>query len=160
MRSVHAGHAGFGNGTTRDKPFAFRSRSNGCDWRRAMPLHRVPANYRRYPRLAEQPVFAHEGDGSRSRVEAIAAIVVETNAIENLDPSTFPVSWQELPALRTIDNALAPGALLIRPHRAENVLTRGRVVRGDVEKALAGADALVEAQFETGFVAHAFIEPA
>ena len=111
------------------------------------------------PRFADQPVFAHEEDGARYRGEAIAAIAGETNAIENLDPSTFPVSWQELPALRTIDNALAPGALLIHPHRAENVLTRGRVVRGDVEKALAGADAVVEAQFETGFVEHACIEP-
>jgi aldehyde oxidoreductase len=111
------------------------------------------------PRFADQPVFAHPENGARYRGEAIAAVVGEGEAIENLDPTTFPVSWEELPALRTMDEALAPGAPLIHPHRAENVLVRGRVVRGDVEKALAGAHAVVEGEFETGFVEHACIEP-
>ena len=111
------------------------------------------------PRFADQPVFAHEENGARYRGEAVAAIVGEADAIENLDPATFPVNWEKLPALRTIDEALAPGAPLIHPNRAENVLTRGRVVRGDVEKALAEADTVVEGEFETGFVEHACIEP-
>jgi aldehyde oxidoreductase len=111
------------------------------------------------PRFADHPVFAHEENGARYRGEAITAIVGDSGAIEDLDLTTFPVSWEELPALRTIDEALAPGAPLIHPHRAENVLTRGRVVRGDVEKALAEADAVVEGEFETGFVEHACIEP-
>jgi len=111
------------------------------------------------PRFADQPVFAHEKHGARYRGEGVAAIVGESEAIENLDPATFPVSWQELPALRTIDEAVAPGASLIHPQRPENVLTRGRVVRGDIEKALAEADVVVEAEFETGFVEHACIEP-
>ena len=111
------------------------------------------------PRFADHPVFAHEQNGARYRGEAIAALVGDSDAIENLDPSTFPVTWEELPALRRIDEALAPGAALVHLHRAENVLTRGRVVRGDVEKALAESDAVVESEFETGFVEHACIEP-
>src|SRR6266852_3244095 len=63
------------------------------------------------PRFADQPVFAHEE--ARYRGEAVAAIVGEAEAIEELDTATFPVSWEELPALRTIDEALAPGARLI-----------------------------------------------
>jgi aldehyde oxidoreductase len=109
------------------------------------------------PRFADQPVFAHEE--ARYRGEAVAAIVGEAEAIEELDTATFPVSWEELPLLGTIDEALAPGARLIHAHRAENVLTRGRVVRGNVEQALAEADAVVEGEFETGFVEHACIEP-
>jgi aldehyde oxidoreductase len=111
------------------------------------------------PRFADQPIFAHEENGARHRGEAIAAIVGDSDTIENLDPSTFPVSWQELPALRTIDDALAQGAPLIHAKRAENVLTRGRVVRGDIEKGLAESYAVVEAEFDTGFVEHACIEP-
>jgi aldehyde oxidoreductase len=109
------------------------------------------------PGFADQPVFAHEE--ARYRGEAVAAIVGEAEAIEELDTATFPVSWEELPWLRTIDEALAPGARLIHAHRAENVLTGGRVVRGNVEQALAEADAVVEGEFETGFVEHACIEP-
>jgi CO/xanthine dehydrogenase Mo-binding subunit/aerobic-type carbon monoxide dehydrogenase small subunit (CoxS/CutS family) len=111
------------------------------------------------PRFADQPIFAHEENEARYRGEAIAAIVGEADSIENLDPGTFPVSWEELPALRTIDEALSPGAPLIHPHRAENVLVRGRVVRGNLEKALAESHAVVEGEFETGFVEHACIEP-
>ena len=111
------------------------------------------------PRFADQPVFARQENEARHRGEAIAAVVGEAEAIENLAPETFPVSWEELSALRTIDEALSPGAPLIHPHRAENVLVRGRVVRGDVEKGLAESDAVVEDEFETGFVEHACIEP-
>ena len=109
------------------------------------------------PRFADQPVFAHEE--ARHRGEAVAAIVGETDVIEGLDPASFPVWWEELTALTTIDEALAPGAPLIHPLRARNVLTRGRAVRGDVEKALTESDAAVEGEFETGFVEHACIEP-
>jgi CO/xanthine dehydrogenase Mo-binding subunit/aerobic-type carbon monoxide dehydrogenase small subunit (CoxS/CutS family) len=111
------------------------------------------------PRFADQTVFAHDENGARYRGEAVAAIVGESDAIESLDLSTFPVTWQQLPALRTIDDALAAGATLIHPQRSNNVLTGGRVVRGDVEKALADAYAVVEGEFETGFVEHACIEP-
>ncbi len=107
--------------------------------------------------FADQPIFAHEE--ARHRGEAVAAIVGEAQAIEELDTATFPASWEELPLLRTIDEALAPGARLIHAHRPENVLTRGRVARGNVEQALAEADAVVEGEFETGFVEHACIEP-
>jgi CO/xanthine dehydrogenase Mo-binding subunit/aerobic-type carbon monoxide dehydrogenase small subunit (CoxS/CutS family) len=111
------------------------------------------------PRFADQPVFAHPENGARYRGEAIAAIVGDAETIENLDPTTFPVSWEELPALRTIGEALALDAPLIHSGRAENVLVRGRVVRGNVESALLEADAVVEGEFETGFMEHACIEP-
>src|SRR5205807_3330233 len=71
--------------------------------------------------FADQPLFAHEE--ARHRGEAVAAIVGEAQAIEELDTATFPASWEELPLLRTIDEALATGARLIHAHRPENVLT-------------------------------------
>jgi len=64
-----------------------------------------------------------------------------------------------LPSLREIDDALAPGAPQIHAHREENVLVRGRVVRGDVDRALDEAEVTAEAEYETGFVEHAYIEP-
>jgi CO/xanthine dehydrogenase Mo-binding subunit len=58
-----------------------------------------------------------------------------------------------------MDAALAEDAPLIHPNRPQNVLTRGRVVRDDVEAGLEQADVVVESRFETGFVEHAYIEP-
>jgi len=108
-------------------------------------------------KFADQPVFA-EGE-ARHRGEAIAAVVGETAAVEALETADFPVSWEELPPLRDIDAALATGARLIHESRPGNILVRGRVVRGDVDKALDAADAVVEAEYETGFIEHAYIEP-
>lgn len=109
------------------------------------------------PRFADQPVFAETE--TRFRGEAVAAVVGEASAIEGLDTSSFPVAWEELPSLTTIESALAADAELIHPHRENNILVRGRVVRGHVQKALAESDVVVEGEYETGFIEHAYIEP-
>jgi aldehyde oxidoreductase len=109
------------------------------------------------PRFADQPVFAHRE--ARFRGEGVAAVVGETDALEALDLAEFPVRWEELAALRTIDEAVAADAPRIHAHREANILVRGRVVCGDVEKALAEADVVAEGEYETGFVEHACIEP-
>jgi aldehyde oxidoreductase len=108
-------------------------------------------------KFADQPVFA-EGE-ARYRGEAVAAVVGEAFAVEGLEVADFPVRWEELPPLKNIDDALAAGATLIHENRPENILVRGRVVRGDVDKALAEADVLAKCEYETGFVEHAYIEP-
>src|SRR5215467_4117160 len=109
------------------------------------------------PRFADQPVFA-EGE-ARFRGEAVAAVVGEASAIDRLDLTQFPVTWEDLPALKDIDSALAADAPLVHANRDENVLVRGRVVRGDVEFALETAPIVAELECETGFVEHAYIEP-
>ena len=107
--------------------------------------------------FADQPVFARTE--ARHRGEAVAAVVGEPHAVEGFDAASFPVTWEALTPLLTMDDAVVPDAPQIHRNRPGNILTRGRVVRGDVEKALAEADAVVEGEFETGFVEHAYIEP-
>jgi aldehyde oxidoreductase len=109
------------------------------------------------PRFADQPVFAE--NEARFRGEAVAAVVGEAEAVEALDLGGFPVSWEELPALKEIDEALSPDAPQIHAHRKGNILVGGRVVRGDVDQALADASITAEAEYETSFVEHAYIEP-
>jgi len=109
------------------------------------------------PKFADQPVFAQAE--ARFRGEAVAMVVGEQTAVENLDLHDFPVTWRERPPIKTVDAALAPDAERIHSDRPNNVLTGGRVVRGDVERALAEADVVLEDNYETGFVEHAYIEP-
>ena len=109
------------------------------------------------PKYADQPVFAHRE--ARFRGEAIAAVVGDAAELDALDLAEFPVRWEELPPLKTLDEALAADAPRLHGHREGNVLVRGRVVCGDVEKALAESDFVVEGEYETGFVEHAYIEP-
>ena len=109
------------------------------------------------PQFADQTVFAE--DEARFRGEAVAIVVGEAAAIEALDLAGFPVTWKQLEPITTIDAALAPDAELLHKTRSNNVLTGGRVARGDVDRALAEADVVVEDEYETGFVEHAYIEP-
>jgi CO/xanthine dehydrogenase Mo-binding subunit/aerobic-type carbon monoxide dehydrogenase small subunit (CoxS/CutS family) len=110
-----------------------------------------------HPDFADQPVFA-EGQ-TRYRGEAVAAVVGEASAMAEFDPASFPVSWKELPALLTPSEAQLPGAPAIHDHRPDNILVRGRVVHGEAECALREAAVVVEAEYETGFIEHAYIEP-
>ncbi|MEX0810075.1 MAG: molybdopterin cofactor-binding domain-containing protein [Dongiaceae bacterium] len=107
--------------------------------------------------FADQPVFPERE--ALFRGEAVAAIVGEPGAIEALDLASFPVEWQELPPLFGMDEALADGAAPVQTSRPGNILTGGRVARGDLEAGFAQSAAIVEGIFETGFVEHAYIEP-
>jgi aldehyde oxidoreductase len=109
------------------------------------------------PVAVDQPVFAVTE--ARFKGEAVALVVGEADAMAALDLAAFPVSWYERPALTSIDAALAADACVLHSDRPGNVLTRGRVVRGDVEAALMSADVVAEGCFDTGFVEHAYIEP-
>ncbi len=105
----------------------------------------------------DQPVFA---DGvARFRGEAVAAVVGEPAAIGALDLDRLPVEWEELPAHRDPAEAAADGAAPVQAGKADNILCRGFVQRGDADAALARAAVTVEGRFETGFIEHAYIEP-
>ena len=105
----------------------------------------------------DQPVFA--ADRVRFQGEPIAAIIGDGATMEAFDPAHFPVHWQEMPALPTIDAATAADAPDLFDNRPGNVLTRGRLVRGDAAAALAASACVAEGRFATGFVEHAYIEP-
>lgn len=107
-------------------------------------------------RFADQPVFAETE--ARHRGEAVAAVAGDIAAVEALDSKDFPVTWEQLPALREMDEALT-ASQLVHEKRAENILVRGRVVRGDVEAGLRAAEIRADFECETGFVEHAYIEP-
>ncbi len=107
--------------------------------------------------FADQPMLAERV--ARFRGEAVALVVGEEATVRSLDLSGFPVEWQALPAITTLAEATAAGAAAIHALRSGNILTSGRVVRGDVETELAASDVVVEGQFDTGFIEHAYIEP-
>ncbi|TWH28659.1 MULTISPECIES: molybdopterin-dependent oxidoreductase [unclassified Aminobacter] len=108
------------------------------------------------PAFADQPALA---DGKvRFRGEAVAVVAGEREAIAALDLSTFPVEWEELPHALTPDVA-KNGFIQLHEGRENNVMLEGRVVRGDVEEALASAAVVVSGSLETSYVEHAYIEP-
>ena len=109
------------------------------------------------PAFADQPVFAEAE--TRFRGEAVAAIVGSHSAIADFDEADFPVEWDERPSALSMEAAQQETANALHEGRDGNIMCGGFVARGDPEKALDGADAIVEGAVVTAFVEHAYIEP-
>ena len=109
------------------------------------------------PNFADQPVFAE--NFVRFRGEAVAAVVGTSETISTFKQEEFPVTWEELPAIFEISEATSDSAALIHSDRNGNVLCQGKVTCGDVDSALKSADVVVEGEFTTSFVEHAYLEP-
>jgi CO/xanthine dehydrogenase Mo-binding subunit/aerobic-type carbon monoxide dehydrogenase small subunit (CoxS/CutS family) len=132
----------------------FRER-HGLDL--VMTHEHVPNNgFGIYPNIKDQPVLAH--GQVRYRGEAVMALVGSKNAIESVSDRDLPIRWT---VLDPIDFAAAQTGRAATLHQAypDNVLVRGRVVKGNAERALADAPFRAEISVETSFVEHAYIEP-
>src|SRR5690606_5079183 len=84
------------------------------------------------PPFADQPALA-EGR-ARFRGEAVALVAGERGPVEALDAADFPIEWRPLPHALGIDEGKA--ATDLHESRPGNLLTTGRVVRGDADAAL------------------------
>ena len=109
-----------------------------------------------YPTIKDQPVLA-EG-AVRFRGEAVLAIVGPKNAVESVGERDLPIRWRPLDGV-TFAAARSGSAPPLHQAYPDNVLVRGRVVKGDAGSALANAPYTAEVAIETSFVEHAYIEP-
>jgi len=110
-----------------------------------------------YPEGKDQPVLA---DGyARYRGEPVAALVGDASTVARIRDDEVPIAWTALPPLSDVATAAAPGAVRLHEGSPGNVLTAGRVVRGDVAAALAASSITVTRTIETSHVEHAYIEP-
>ena len=118
----------------------------------------VPNNrFAIFPDLRDQPAIA---DGiARFVGEAVLVLAGERDALEAIDPRELPVRFEPLAPLHVPAEALAEGAPPIQSRSPDNVLCCGRVVRGDVDAALAGAVRRLTLRMTTSHVEHAYIEP-
>ena len=89
-------------------------------------------------------------------VAAVCAIDRDTaeRAIDLID-----VEYEELPAVFTVDEAMAAGAPVIHDERPDNVSLRREIAFGDLEAAFARAEYVREDVFTTQAVQHAYLEP-
>jgi aldehyde oxidoreductase len=109
------------------------------------------------PDMADQPVFAELE--SRFKGEAVAAVVGEPDAMRAFDVTDFPVTWTELPACLTPEEAGVDSAPQMHANRPGNILMNGLVQRGNLDAGFKRPAAMAEGDFSTGFVEHGYIEP-
>ena len=121
----------------------------------------VPAirygNWRLVPELQDETALAADrvrfiGD----EVAAVAAIDEDTarEAVRLID-----VEYEELPAIFSVDEALAEGAPWVHAEHQDNISLRRDIDYGDLDAAFADADYVREDTFTTHPVSHGYLEP-
>jgi CO/xanthine dehydrogenase Mo-binding subunit/aerobic-type carbon monoxide dehydrogenase small subunit (CoxS/CutS family) len=118
----------------------------------------VPVNsFGIFPEVKDQPVLA---DGRvRFRGESVLCLVGDEAAVLAIGEEEVPIEWRVETPQTEIDAALTDTRDPIHAANPDNVLIRGRVVKGDVDAAIGAAAHVAEGEFTTSFVEHAYIEP-
>ncbi|HEV7949076.1 MAG TPA: molybdopterin-dependent oxidoreductase [Glaciihabitans sp.] len=103
----------------------------------------------------------------RFRGQRVAAVVADTVAIAQRALTAIAVEYEVLPAVFDADAARAPGSPLIHPGKgpesriadsSRNTVAEMHGEAGDVDAALAAADAVVSGTWQTQRVSHAALE--
>ncbi len=102
-----------------------------------------------------QPVMADRV--VRYRGEPVAFVVAESEAAARSAARKVKAAYEDLPVLHNPEEALADGAPEL--HEGGNIAETVRFKRGDPEKAFAEADLVIEGEYETQAVEHAYLEP-
>ena len=103
----------------------------------------------------DQPVFAE--DKVRYLGEVVAAVYAESEAEAEAALPLIQVEYEPLPVIENPQQALAEGAVAI--HADGNLTCHIPIRKGDVEKGFAEADVIIEGEYFTPTIEHAYLEP-
>jgi CO/xanthine dehydrogenase Mo-binding subunit len=126
----------------------------------------VPANWYTILRLIgvepnDEPVLAE--DRVLYRGEPIVAIVATSEQAALRGAAAVRVDYEDLPAVFDVEEALAEGAPVIKPHGTNYFVYEGhhcrRIRFGDVEAGFAQADHVFEWRYQSSPIEHAPTEP-
>lgn len=113
----------------------------------------------------DQPVLCGPGsnkpyaDRVRFIGDQVALVIAETERAAEKARDLIKVDYEDLPVITDPFTAMQEDALLLHPERDSNVFTRFRIRKGDVEKAFAQADVIIESTYDTPVQEHAYLQP-
>ena len=106
--------------------------------------------------VPDQPVLCDEK--VRTLGDPIVAVAAETREQARAAAAAVKVTYEKLPVVMTCEEALSPGAPQLHEH-SPNTCYQQPLIKGDADKALAGAAAVVEGDFSTQTNHQAPLEP-
>jgi len=105
----------------------------------------------------DQPVMA------RGKVryvgEAVAAVAAEDPLIARRAAEAIKVVYEPLPAVFTAEDALSVGAPVLHDYAPDNITTHIPIRVGDIETGFAESDLVIEENYSTQAIEHAYLEP-
>ncbi|HEV2628720.1 MAG TPA: molybdopterin cofactor-binding domain-containing protein [Pseudolabrys sp.] len=105
----------------------------------------------------DQPVMAR--DKVRYVGEAIAAVAAEDLLTAKRAAAAIKVEYELLPAVFDPEAAMCPGAPVLHDYAPDNITKHIPIRVGDVDAAFATCDLVVEENYETQPIEHAYLEP-
>ncbi len=105
----------------------------------------------------DQPIMAREK--VRYVGEAVAAVAAEDLLIARRALSKIKVVYEELPGVYDPEEALKKNAPKIHDYAVGNVVKHIPIRKGNVEKGFQDSDLIIEDDFSTQQVEHAYLEP-
>jgi len=107
--------------------------------------------------VRDQPVMAR--DKVRYVGEAVAAVAAEDLDIAKEAIRLIQVEYEEIESVFDPREARKEGAPVLHEYAPDNLVKHIPIRKGDSEKALAKADIVIEKEFKTQPVEHAYLEP-
>lgn len=99
------------------------------------------------------------GDKVRFNGDVVAVVVAETRDQAVAAVKLVSVKAEEMTPLLDPEEAMKPGAILVHELHGSNIVNHHKVRRGDADKAFKACDHVIEQEFRTQFVEHAYLEP-
>ena len=107
--------------------------------------------------IQDWPVLIEEGHTSAYVGDAVCIVVAESEKALEEAKSLIHLDYDELDGVYDPKDALTER---IQVHEGRsNIMDHERIVRGDVAKALADSDIIIDEEYATPFTEHAFMEP-
>ncbi len=105
--------------------------------------------------IAHQPVLCK--DRVRFYGDAVAIVAADTQEIAEYAASQIEIDYEPLPVIDDPVAAMADDSYRI--HADSNICTHHKVRKGDIEKGFAASDLVIEREYSTQPIEHAYIEP-
>ncbi|MEW6105119.1 MAG: xanthine dehydrogenase family protein molybdopterin-binding subunit [Bacillota bacterium] len=109
------------------------------------------------PVKRDMPVLAF--DKTRYLGDGVAMIVATSLEAADEALELVRVEYDELPAVFSPEEALAEGAPVLHDHAPGNIVNHHKVRKGNVDAGFAASDVVIEREYRTQFIEHAYIEP-
>jgi xanthine dehydrogenase molybdenum-binding subunit len=104
------------------------------------------------------PILVAEGEEVRCVGDVVAAVAAETPRAARAAAELVEARYEPLPPVLDPAHAIRAGAPRVNP-KHENVLSRTRIARGEVDAALAASAHVVTGTWETQRIEHLYLEP-
>lgn len=95
----------------------------------------------------------------RSCGDVCALVVADTREAAKAAAALVKVSATPIKPVLTVDEALLPGAPVVPSYGDSNIVTHHRLRHGDPEPLFAGCELVLEEEFRTQAIEHAYMEP-